>query len=81
MDNPNIAFKRKKNKEKMGRPTYVKLRNPARKTKVPVKPRINSAKVIEVRNRTGAGVSECITALKRKSGSVEGAISYIRNKP
>lgn len=80
MDNPNIAFKRKKNKER-GRPTSVKLRNPARNARVPVKSKINIAKVNEVRRSTDAGVNECVKALRRKGGSVKWAIAYIRNNP
>ena len=77
MDNPNIAFKRKKDKERRS----VKLRNPTRTVVAPANSRINIAKVKEIRRSTGAGVSESVRALKRKGGSVKWAIAYIRNNP
>lgn len=76
MDNPNIAFKRMKDK-KRGRPTSEKLRNSTR-TVGKIKRSVSKVKVDAVRQKTGAGMSECITALRRKGGSVRGAISYIR---
>jgi hypothetical protein len=78
MDNPNIAFKRKKSKEK-GRPTSERLRNLIRNDKTPARPRINIAKVKEVRRRTGADVNESVKALKIKGGSVTAATTYIRH--
>lgn len=77
--NPNIAFKRKKNKERR-RPAPVRVRNPARNIGVTIKPRINVSKVESVRRSTDVGVRESIKALKREDGNVRNAIAYIRSK-